>query len=154
MQTTFLTKDWYDNLLEEVRKLKEESLPIILERLKEAISQWDISENAEYDSAMSERELAEARIAEIEMIVQNVEIIDETQVKGWEIRYGSQVTVTDAKWRANTWRIVGSGEVNVLTNTISFQSPMGAALRGKKEGDKVQVRAPNKRYEVTISKVA
>lgn len=102
---------------------------------------------------MSERELAEARISEIDMIIQNVEIIKEDQVKGGEIRYGSEVTVTDSKGRQNTWRIVGSGEVNVLTNTISFQSPMGAALRGKKEGDKVQVRAPNKRYEVTISKV-
>lgn len=154
MQTTFLTQDWYNNLLEELRILKEEKLPAILERLKEAISQWDISENAEYDTAMSERELAEARIAEIEIIIQNVEIIDESQVKWWAIRYGSEVTVVDDKWRENTRRVVGSGEVNVLTNTISFQSPMGAALRGRKQWDKVQVRAPNKRYEVTISKVA
>lgn len=154
MQTTFLTKEGYENLLEELRRLKEEWLPTILGRLKEAISQWDISENAEYDTAMSERELAEARISEIEMIVQNVEIIDENQTKWGVIRYWSTVTVVDDKGRENTWKVVGSGEVNVLTSTISFQSPMGTALRGKKEGDKVQVRAPNRRYELTIKTVA
>lgn len=154
MQTTYLTKDGYDNLLKELAKLKEISLPTILERLKEAISQGDISENAEYDTAMSERELAEARILEIEIIVQNVEFIDETQTKWGVIRYGSQVTVVDDKWRENTWKIVGSGEVNAMTSTISFQSPMGQALRGKKEWDKVQVRAPNRRYELKIKEVA
>lgn len=153
-QTTFLTKEWYDKLLEELNLLKKDKLPTVLERLKEAISQWDISENAEYDTAMSEKELIEARIAEIETILTNVEIIEMEQTKdGGEVRYWSKVTVMDDKKREYTRTIVGSGEVDIFNNTISFQSPLGHALRGKRVGDTVQVRAPQKKYSVTITSI-
>jgi len=148
IKTTYLTKDWYEKLLEEHRMLKEEKLPDTLERLKEAISQWDISENAEYDTAMSERELIEARINEISMILKDVEIIEHQE--GWEIRYGSEVVLKDEKDREFTYTVVGSWEVDVLNNTISFESPLGHAIRGKSKGDTVQVKAPTKRYAVTI----
>ena len=148
LKTTYLTKEGYDKLLEEVRKLKEEKLPATLERLKEAISQWDISENAEYDTAMGEKELIEARINEINLIMWDVEIIEHQE---WgEIRYGSQVTIEDEKKRQHTYTLVGTGEVDVLNNTISFESPLGHAIRGKQKGDKVQVKAPTKKYAVTI----
>jgi len=148
MKTTYLTKEWYEKLLEEVRMLKEEKLPATLERLKEAISQWDISENAEYDTAMSERELIEARINEIQSILGDVEIIEHQE--WWEIRYWSNVIIKDDKWREHAYTLVWTGEVDVLSNTISFESPLGHAIRGKVKGDKVQVKAPTKRYEVTI----
>lgn len=148
LKTTYLTKEWYEKLLEELRHLKEEKLPATLGRLKEAISQWDISENAEYDTAMGEKELIEARINEIELIINDVEIIEHQE---WgEIRYWSQVTIKDEKNRKSTYTLVGTGEVDILNNTISFESPLGSAIRGKAKGDKVQVRAPNKKYTVTI----
>lgn len=149
--STHLTQAWYDKLLEELRTLKETKLPAVLERLKEAISQWDISENAEYDTAMSEKELIEARIAEIETTLSNVEIIERS--KGGDIRYGSVVTFKDEKNKEFEFTIVGSGEVDILNGTISFQSPLGSAIRGKKKGDVVQVRAPNKKYSITIMDV-
>lgn len=149
MATTYLTKEWYEKILEELRLLKEEKLPQILERLKEAISQGDISENAEYDTAMSDKDLIEARIKQIEATLENVEII-EGGVKGGEVRYGSVVTIKDEKDRNTELTIVGSGEVDVLQWTISFESPLGAALRGKRKGDTVQVRAPQRKYSVTI----
>ena len=85
------------------------------------------------------------------MILTDVEIIEHQE---WgDVRYGSVVTLEDDKWNQHTWTIVGTGEVDVLENTISFQSPLGAALRGKGEGATVQVRAPNKKYAMKIVKV-
>jgi transcription elongation factor GreA len=79
---------------------------------------------------MSERELTEARIKEIEYILQDVEII-EHQKNSDEIRYGSKVKIEDDKGKKYEITIVGSGEVDILENTVSFQSPVGRALRGK-----------------------
>ena len=150
-KTTYLTQSWYDKLLEELRMLKEEKLPHTLERLKEAISQWDISENAEYDTAMSEKDLLGARIQEIELILTDVEIIEHQE---WgDVRYGSVVTLEDEKWNQHTWTIVGTGEVDLLENTISFQSPLWSALRGKAAWATVQVKAPNKKYAMKIVEV-
>ena len=152
MPTTHLTQQWYEKLLEELRKLKEEQLPEILERLKEAIAQWDISENAEYDTAMSERELAERRIAEITQILDDVEIIEHQ--KGGDIKYGSTITLEDEKGKTFELTLVGTGEVDVLEGTISFNSPLGAALRGKKKGDTVSVNAPQRKLKMKIVDVA
>ena len=149
--TTFLTKQGYEKLVEELRLLKDEKLPAVLERLKEAISQGDISENAEYDTAMSEKELIEGRISEISASLDHVEIIEHKQ--DGEIRYGSKVSFIDDKDREYTYTIVGTGEVDILAGNISFQSPLGIALRGKKKGDVVQVKAPNKKYSVKVTNV-
>ena len=153
MSNTFLTKEGYQKLIEELQRLKNEQLPSVLERLKEAIAQWDISENAEYDTAMGEKDLILARISEIESAIQNVEIIEQDTTNVHEIKYGSVVVIEDDKWVKSSWTIVGSGEVNVLKNTISFESPLGMAVRGKSVGDSVQVRAPQKKYMVKIIEI-
>ncbi len=129
--------------------LIDTKLPLTLERLKEAISQWDISENAEYDTAMTEKDLIQGRIAEIKEMLRDVEIIKNTKKWG-EIRYGSVVTLEDDKKRTSKFTIVGTGEVDVLAGTISFESPVGTALEGKKKWDVVTVRAPSRRYEIKI----
>lgn len=150
--TTFLTQDGYQKLLEELRLLREEKLPETLQRLKEAIGQWDISENAEYDTAMSDKELIEARISEIERSLNDVEIIEASQ--WWEVKYGSKVSfVEEGKDTVYSYTIVWSGEMNILEGTISFESPLGIALRAKKKWDTVQVRAPQKRYNIKITDV-
>lgn len=151
MATTFLTQTWYDKLLKERKLLKEEKLPRILEKLKEAIAQWDISENAEYDTAISEKELTEARISEIQMMLDDVEIIEEQ--KWGEIRYGSTVILKDEKGKKYELKIVGTGESDILENTISFKSPIWRAIQGKKKGDTVQVNAPQRKYAITIVNV-
>lgn len=147
-QINYLTKEGYDAMVEELYKLKNEELPGALQRLKDAIGQWDISENSEYDIAISEKEMVESRIREIEEILGNVEIIEE---KKWgnEIRYGSKVTI-EREWQKNTFTIVGSWEVDILNDTISFESPLGAAIKGKKKGDIVRVKADSGRQEVKI----
>lgn len=152
MTKTHLTKEWYQKLIEELQLLKNEKLPNTLEKLKEAIAQWDISENAEYDTAMGEKELIEARINEIQHILENVEII-EHDTNNTEIKYWSVVVLEDEKWTKSTWTIVGSWEVDVLANTISFQSPLWHAIRWKSVGDTIQVKAPQKRYTMKIVEI-
>lgn len=151
MATTHLTKEWLLKLQEELYDLKNNKLPAVLERLKEAIAQWDISENAEYDTAMGEKELIEARIAEIDHVLQDVEIIEHADTS--EIRYGSTVVIEDEKGVVSTWKIVGSGEIDILWGTVSFESPLGHALQGKKAGDVIHVRAPQKKYNAKILEV-
>ncbi len=146
----YLTKEGYENMLQELHRLKNDELPAALQRLKEAIGQWDISENSEYDTAISEKELIESRIGEIEEFMTNVQIIEEDQKGGGnEIRYGSKVTI-ERDGQKNQLTIVGSGEVDILNDTISFESPLGSAIKGKKKGDVVRVKADSGRYDVKI----
>lgn len=151
MATTHLTKEWLLKLQEEVQVLKHTKLPAVLWRLKEAIAQWDISENAEYDTAMGEKELIESRINEINDILQDVEVIEYTDTQ--EIRYWSTVTLEDDKWIVTTRKLVWSWEVDVLAWTLSFESPLWHSLRWKKVGDVIQVRAPQRKYNATITEV-
>lgn len=149
---TFLTQEWYDKLQLEFKRLKEEDLPATLDRLKEAISQWDISENAEYDTAMSEKELIEWRMWEIELTLNNVEIIKQGQ-STWEVTYGSEVTIVDDKDRKQTFTIVWTWEVNILEWTMSLDSPIWSAINGKRKGDVVSIKAPQRKYDIKILKV-
>jgi transcription elongation factor GreA len=144
----FLTQEWYDNMVQELHKLKTVDLPEALERLKEAIGQGDISENSEYDTAISEKELIESRIGQIEEFLNNVQIIEDA-VGSADIRYGSKVTI-EKEGQKYTLTVVGSGEVDILNDTISFDSPLGSALKGKMKGDVAKVKADSGRYEVKI----
>jgi transcription elongation factor GreA len=148
-QVNFLTKEWYEAMQKELHDLKNTELPAALERLREAIGQGDISENSEYDTAISEKELIESRIWELEDFLNNVQIIEEDAKKWWDIRYGSKVTL-EKDGQKLTFTIVGSGEVDVLNDTISFDSPLGAAIKGKVKWDTVKVKADSGRYEVKI----
>ena len=149
-QGNYLTKEWYENMKQELHRLKNEELPAALQRLKEAIGQGDISENSEYDTAISEKELIESRINEIEDFLTNVQIIEEDKSGGGnDIRYGSKVTI-ERDWQKNTFTIVGSGEVDILNDTMSFESPLWIAIKWKKKWDIVKVKADSGRYEVKI----
>lgn len=145
----FLTKEWYKKLLQELKVLKEERLPEVLSRLKDAIWQWDISENAEYETAIQEKDLVEARIVEIEDLLQNVQIIEES-VWGNEVKYWSWVQIKNENNKIVEFTIVGSWEVDVLAGTISFESPLWTAIKWKRRGDVVTVRSPKWKYNVEI----
>lgn len=150
----YLTKEGYDNLVAELARLKNDDLPAALARLKEAIGQGDISENSEYDTSIAEKELIEARIAEIEAFLADVQIIEEDKSKSKEIRYGSKVKIEIVEsGKVVEYTIVGSGEVDILAGTISFDSPLGVAIKGKQKGDVVKVRADIGRYDVKIVEV-
>ena len=145
-----LTQAGYEKLLEELGRLKEEKLPAVLEKLKAAIEQWDLSENAEYEQAMEEKSMIESRIAELEEFLKNVEIIEGADLD--TVGYGNKVTISrDGK--EEVYEIVGSGEVDIFANRISLDSPLGNAIRGKKVGQKAVVDSPKGEYEVEILKI-
>jgi len=152
MEKKVLTKQWFLKLQEELRILKTEKLPTVLVRLKDAIWQWDISENSDYDAAMSEKDLLEVRIREIDDLLANVEILED-HVSSGEVKYNSTVLIEDEKGKQYTYRVVWTWEMDILDNTISFDSPLGSALKWKVVGDMVNVRAPRWRYKVKILEI-
>ncbi len=144
-----LTQEWYDKLKKELDELKNKKLPEVLKRLKEAAEQWDISENAEYETAMAEKDQIEIRISQIEEILANAQIIEEGK-KSKYVTYWSTVVFEDDKWRQYEVNIVWTGEANALNWNISFHSPLGIALKGKKVWDKAIVKAPKWNYEIKV----
>jgi transcription elongation factor GreA len=148
-----LTAEGLQQVQEELNKLRLEDRPRIIQAIKDARSQGDLSENADYDAARDEQAKTEARIKELEYIVDNANIIE--KVDG-EVGLGSTVTVEFVDDdEEEVYKVVGVTEVDVDNNMISKESPIGAALYGHKEGEVVEVKLPNGGgYEIKIVKIA
>lgn len=155
MSKNFLTREWYDKLINELQELKQEKLPAVLERLAEAKAMWDLSENFEYKSAMEDKDFINSRIAEITNLIADVEIVEkEKDIKKSDkvVDFGSKVTVSiqndDKEYQVS---IVGTWEIGIEDGLkISFESPLGQAIRGKKVGDTVKMRHEGGRKDVKI----
>ena len=155
--TIYLTQEWFDAIVQELNDLKLVRRKEIAEKLKEAISFWDLSENAEYEDARNEQAQVEIRIADLEEQIKNVKIIKEEKGKNEDkINMGSLVTILDiAEDEKMTYKIVGSTEATILASEpkISNESPVGKALLGKKKWETVKVKAPSGTYEYKILEV-
>ncbi len=145
-----LTKEWYNKMVLELKSLKEEKLPLILEKLKSAIEQWDLSENSEYEQAMEEKAMTEARIAELEEFLKNVKIIENTNLD--IVWYWSKVTILRDE-KEEIYQIVWSWEVDIFSNKISLDSPLWIAIKWKKVWSKIEVDSPKWVYKVKILKI-
>ena len=127
----------------------------MLERLAEAKAMWDLSENFEYKSAMEDKDFINSRIAEITNLIADVEIVEkEKDIKKSDkvVDFGSKVTVRieddDKEYQVS---IVGTWEIGIEDGLkISFESPLGQAIRGKKVGDTVKMRYEGGRKDVKI----
>ena len=139
-------------LREELRRLKSEERPRIIQAIAEARAHGDLKENAEYHAAKDQQGFVEARIKEIEAKLSNTQVIDVTTVdaKG-KIVFGATVELLDEQTgKEIVYRIVGEDEADIKFGLISFTSPIARALIGKNKGDDVSFSAPGgeKRYEV------
>ena len=123
----------------------------IAEKIAEARDYGDLSENAEYDAAREDQGLVESRIAEIEDIVMNAELI--TASRKSTIGIGSKVELKNGSKTVN-YHVVGPVEANPIEGKISNESPIGVALMGKKEGDKATVTTPKGDINYTIVKLS
>lgn len=135
----------------ELEELKSVRRKEISEKIKVALSFGDLSENSEYDEAKNEQAIVEARILELEEILKNVQIIDESELTTDVIHIGSKVLVKDHTFHEEVnYQIVGSSEANPLENLISDESPVGKALIGHHVGDVIDIETPGGtvQYEV------
>lgn len=151
----YLTHEGLEKLQNELVHLKDITRVEIAEKLKEAISFGDLSENAEYEEARNEQAQVEKRILDLEEQLKNVEIIEEDMDHD-KVTMGSEVTIKNLETKEEAaYKIVGSTEANILAETpmISNESPIGKSILGKKTGDKVKVSAPSGKFEYQVTKI-
>ncbi len=135
-----LTQEGYDKLAQELEYLKTEGRKEAAENIKEARSHGDLSENSEYDEAMNDQGRLEARIAEIENILKNAEIITEGESG---VHIGSVIVLLDLdEDEEEEYVILGENESAPDRSYISAESPVGKQLIGKNVGDSITVEAP------------
>ncbi len=169
----YISQEWYDRLVNELEDIKTSKTPAVLWRIKEAIAFGDLRENSEYEAALSEKELLENRIDQLNILLQWAVIIESdsenTSKKDKTVKYGSVVkfkmiefdkkNTSDEEWMdkmqerefeitvVSSWEITNSGDV---ANRLSFDSPIGQALDGKKIWDKTRVRSPLGIYIIEV----
>ena len=150
MEKKLLTQTGLRKLEEELDDLRKVQRKEIAQKIKEAREQGDLSENAEYDAAKEEQRHIEARIAELEGILKNVEVVEE-EIDYSRVHLGCFVTVTDHQMKKQfRWQLVGSTEASSLAQKISNESPIGRALMGKSVGETVSVEAPVGELRFTV----
>lgn len=138
-----LTQEGYDNLEKEINYLKTEKRGEIAERIKVALGYGDLSENSEYDEAKDAQAENENKIAELELKLKYAKIIDESEIDTKTVQVGNVVKLYDEEFKEEvTYTIVGSTEVDLSQGRISNESPIGAAIMGKKKGATVEVQTP------------
>lgn len=138
-----MTQKNYEDLKKELDYLVKVKRPEIIERIAEARSHGDLSENAEYDAAREEQRSNEGKIAELEYKIKNADIREEVTDTSY-IHLGSVVTVYDEDLgEEDVYTITSVTEVDVMANKISVESPVGAALLKRKAGDSVEVKCPD-----------
>ena len=147
----FLTKKGYEERVALLENLKVVRRKEVAQKLKEAREQGDLSENAEYDAAKDEQRDIET---ELEAILANCEVIQDNDKNKDVVKMESVVVLHDVEFDEDIeYTIVGSSEADSLNNKISNESPLGAALIGKKKGDTVKVEAPVGEIEYTVVSV-
>ena len=151
---TFVTAEGLQKLKDELEHLKLVKRKEVAEALKQAKAFGDLSENSEYDEAKNEQAEVERHIAELEDILDNIEIIKASDKKKNHITVGATVKVFDVEFEEEViYTIVGSTESDPFQNKVSDESPIGVALLGKKVGDVVSVEAPGGMIQLKILEI-
>lgn len=150
---SYLTAEGAEKLQKELEELKGPRRIALAERLRFAIQQGDLSENADYIQAKEEQGFLEGRIIELENILSNVVIIDQMKGRTDDVNIGSTITVQEDDYEPETWFLVGPNEADPRKGKISHESPIGKALLGHKVNDKVEVVTPAGKISLKIVKI-
>ena len=148
----YITKEGEAKLKEELEYLKKTKRKEVAERIRAAAAMGDLSENFDYQNAKEEQDFTERRIAELETILKQSQVVSGAQSTS-EVQIGSQVTLqgSDGKW---TITITGPQEADPLQDKISASAPLGEALIGKKKGDEVEVDTPGGKMLYKVLEIA
>ncbi len=149
-----MTASGYQNLQNDLKKLKNKDRPNIIEAIAEARSHGDLSENAEYQYAKEQQSLIEGKIADLESAVSRAEVIDVKSLEGNEIKFGATVVIEDDdNGDIVTYQIVGEYESDIKNNKLSVSSPLARGLINKSVDDIVEINSPKGQKSYTIKSV-
>lgn len=149
-----MTRDRYNEMRAEVEHLESVEMPKIAEKIAEARAEGDLKENAEYQGQRQNQGMMQAKINQLKQALANAYIIDPTKVAKDEVGLLATVTVKDLDYDdEEQFTLVGSGDEDYDTGKILSSSPIGAALLGRKIGDKIEVPVPKGRLRFQIIKI-
>jgi transcription elongation factor GreA len=152
MPPSYLTRNGYQKLQEELDFLRTTKRQKVAERLHEAMEGGELIEDAEYEAAKNEQAFVEGRIQELESLLANARIVEETG-KMEVVQIAAKVTIQEDKNEPEMYTIVGPAEANPREGRISNESPLGRALMDHRAGDKVTENAPDGSFTIHILKV-
>ena len=154
MKTIFLSQEGYNNLKVELKTLKSEDRPRIINQIAEARDKGDLSENAEYDAAKEAQGLLEARIAKLENDLVNARVLDEADMDISTVHLLTKVTIKNTSNSMEmTYAIVSEAEADLAAKKISATSPIGKGLLGKAVGEIADIEVPNGNIHFEIVKI-
>jgi transcription elongation factor GreA len=153
MTTTFLTKEGYQKLADELEHLRTDKRKEVAQRLHEAMEGGELIENAEYEDAKNEQAFVEGRIQELEIILASARIIEDQKKNPTTVQVGDTVVVKEGDNKPEEYTIVGAAEANPRKGRISNESPLGKALLTRGIGDEVSVEAPGGMFKVRVVKI-
>lgn len=155
MSPEFLTQEGFNKLEEELEYLRTVKRKEVAARLHEAAesSLGEFVEDPEFEAAKNEQSFVEGRIRELELLLANAKLIEKKRNKNGEVEIGSVVVIKEGRLKPEEYQIVGAAEANPREGKISHESPLGKALLGAKEGDKVEVKAPSGSFTVKVVEV-
>ncbi|MBE7026544.1 MAG: transcription elongation factor GreA [Ruminococcaceae bacterium] len=149
-----MTAEGLSKLESELEQLKVVRRKEVAEKIKQALAFGDLSENSEYDEAKNEQAQVEARIAQIEGMLKLARVVDESAISTDAVGIGTRVKLLDVEFEdEEEYSIVGSSEADPSQNRLSYESPVGKALIGKKVGDIVDVDAPAGKIQFKILEI-
>ncbi|MEL7001733.1 MAG: transcription elongation factor GreA [Bacteroidota bacterium] len=151
----YYTKEGLDKLKDELQELKSKGRSDIAKQIAEARDKGDLSENAEYDAAKDAQGHLEAKIAQLEEIVGNARVLDESNIDTSKVSILSRVKIQNKKNKAEfTYTLVSEEEADLKSSKISVQSPIGKGLLGKKVGESAQIQTPGGQIEFEIKEIS
>jgi len=153
-KVSYYTEEGYNRLKNELNELKTKGRSDISKQIAEARDKGDLSENAEYDAAKDAQGHLEAKIAQLEVVVGNARIIDESTIDTSKVSILSKVKIKNSKNGMEfTYTLVAEEEANLKEQKISIDSPIGKGLLGKKPGDKAQIKTPGGMMEFEVLEI-
>ncbi len=154
-QTHYLSKEGYDKLRAELEDLKTNGRSEVAAAIAEAREKGDLSENAEYDAAKDAQGMLEMKINEMEKVMMNARILDQSQLDASKVTVLSKVTIKNVKMgKEITYQLVSETEADLAARKISVTSPMGKGLLGKAVGEIAKVSTPNGEVAFEIMKIS
>jgi transcription elongation factor GreA len=148
-----MLEEGHRKLTDELKRLRMEERPAIVEAIEEARAHGDLSENAEYHAAKERQGQVEATIADLEDRLSRAMVIDPTTLSGDKVVFGATVTLIDEDEKTVKYQLVGQTEADARVGRISYNSPLGRALIGRHKGEDVEVSTPSGDRYYAIKKI-